>query len=312
MPTDNELPPPASRIPGPLVVGVCAVIALLVVALVAPAILQAREAARRTQSRNSLLQIGLALQNYHDTFTVFPPGGVFNEDGVAFHEWTTMIGPFLEVSPWYFVSNFHIPWDDPRVVDWFRSHNYPRYFVNPSLPSPIRPDGLVENHYAASQSILYRNSSVSIRDLKTGTTSRLMVADAFDKFLPVGCPYGWRDARLGLGKHPDGFGCKVRDVTQCLMADGRVITVSADVDHRVLQELAGPPESQPNSRSVERITEYPLLDTSKIWKNELYFPDPEFPKVVGIHRTSPDGKTVLNLAMERVPGTQISDVGSNQ
>jgi hypothetical protein len=139
-----------------------------------------------------------------------------------------------------------------------------------------------------------------------------MVADAFDKFLPVGCPYGWRDARLGLGKHPDGFGCKVRDVTQCLMADGRVITVSADVDHRVLQELAGPPESQPNSRSVERITEYPLLDTSKIWKNELYFPDPEFPKVVGIHRTSPDGKTVLNLAMERVPGTQISDVGSNQ
>lgn len=69
---------------------VIAIIGVLV-ALLLPAVQSAREAARRTQCGNHLKQIGLAVQNYHDTFQYIPPSRMDTRETVFL-----LLLPFLE------------------------------------------------------------------------------------------------------------------------------------------------------------------------------------------------------------------------
>lgn len=89
---------------------VIAIIAILI-ALLLPAVQQAREAARRTQCRNHLKQLGLAWHNYHDVFNTFPPGyvadivptstGTLATSEVGLWTWGTLILPYMDQAPMY-------------------------------------------------------------------------------------------------------------------------------------------------------------------------------------------------------------------
>lgn len=120
---------------------VIAIIAILV-ALLLPAVQQAREAARRTQCKNNLKQLGLALHNYHDVHMVFPPGGTmspnttFDADGCANNPvtatgqnrskgapWTVHILPFLDQQSLYRTVDFNYDLDYISGTGSFRDED---------------------------------------------------------------------------------------------------------------------------------------------------------------------------------------------
>jgi prepilin-type N-terminal cleavage/methylation domain-containing protein len=96
---------------------VIAIIAILI-ALLLPAVQQAREAARRTQCKNNLKQIGLALHNYHDVHGVFPPLKTWDNgldcptggnswSNMGGFSWRVFILPYMDQAPTYNLFNFN-------------------------------------------------------------------------------------------------------------------------------------------------------------------------------------------------------------
>lgn len=110
---------------------VIAIIAILV-SLLLPAVQQAREAARRTQCKNNLKQLGLALHNYHDVHRAFPSGWIAVDNGVqSAHDglngagWGTMILPYIEQAPLYNLFDANLAIHDPANI----------VFINNVLPA---------------------------------------------------------------------------------------------------------------------------------------------------------------------------------
>jgi len=193
---------------------VIAIIAVLV-SLLLPAVQQAREAARRTQCRNNLKQIGLALHNYHDAFNSFPMGycaGMPWVDGATDTAngwgWSALILPQLDQAPLYSQLNFSLPVQNSTGIQT----SIPAYLC----PSDITPNGpvAIKNgagstltsaavcSYAAvtggdesdvcvgyipststasvgttALGVFYRNSSVRMADIIDGTTHTILVGE---------------------------------------------------------------------------------------------------------------------------------------
>ncbi len=75
---------------------VIAIIAVLI-SLLLPAVQQAREAARRSQCKNNLKQIGLAIQNFHEVKGTLPSSRL----GPQHASWVVQILPYIDQTPLY-------------------------------------------------------------------------------------------------------------------------------------------------------------------------------------------------------------------
>lgn len=91
---------------------VIAIIAVLI-SLLLPAVQQSREAARRSQCRNNLKQIVLAMHNFEGSFTYLPYGDRLNDSNTNKVGPGVQILPYVDQAPLYAQYNFLLNWYDP-------------------------------------------------------------------------------------------------------------------------------------------------------------------------------------------------------
>lgn len=190
-----------------------AIIAVLI-ALLLPAVQQARESARRAQCRNNLKQIGLALHNYHENHRCFPIGNVPG----TFFTFQSMILPQLDQTPLYDRINFNFagncfdwkatlpPNNDPGAVPVavFGCPSDPnagtKTFTASGVHVPTDYLGVSGTTPVDFDGALFSGSRTSFRDFTDGTSTTLL---AGERGIPATLDHGWPVCAYGVNGDGD-------------------------------------------------------------------------------------------------------------
>ena len=171
---------------------VIAIIAILI-ALLLPAVQQAREAARRMQCTNHLKQLGLAVHNYHDNFGTLPCIG-----GYALKGWGLfpMMLPQLDQSPLYHSMNFNDKVECATV-------NPIRQTVLTVLHCPSDPGQVVKLGFSPNSGCASGPSTPddAVNQLWLGASTNYVgnYGDSYNNSFPASEPYGGDNARVNYG-----------------------------------------------------------------------------------------------------------------
>lgn len=251
---------------------VLGVIALLV-ALLLPAVQQARSAARGVQCRNNLKQIGLALHNYHSTHNGFPIGHV----PAKMWTWQSMTLPYLDLGALYdrigydspedcFTANFLLGPDDPGavIVPVFQCPSDPnadRVYTEElgiGVHTPTNYLGVAGADASSKDGTFYLGSFIRLRDIADGESTTIAAAE---RGIPGSLQFGWllcgagepkwtgyMDSHLSVQpgisrgseaeEHRDHFWSWHTGGTHVLLADGAARFVSESIDSTTVVRLA--------------------------------------------------------------------------
>lgn len=205
---------------------VIAIIAVLI-ALLLPAVQQAREAARRSQCKNNLKQLGLAIQNYESSTTVFPPSstsgfnmGVWNYGSLTppdnhLHSFASLILPYIDQGNLYNTLNYNLSALDvlnrpaaAQVIPVYKCPSYAgRTFSAEAAYVAMSPNFAIRNYMALgaktvlglagavpADGIIYPRSKTGFRDIIDGSSNTILLAETREQDAAV-----WLDGSCAAG-----------------------------------------------------------------------------------------------------------------
>lgn len=237
-------------------------VSAVLIALLLPAVQQAREAARRTQSKNNLKMIGLAMHNFHDTWNGFPQGTIPNKKlkPEERQSWAVSILPYLDQAALYNQMGVNLreskQWDADELQESIQV-KIPA-FINPSQPvgfeagepatidyagwAGVGVDAPTEKCAAKKKGIFGYDRVTGIRDIVDGTSNTVMVSDVVSDSRGPWAQGGSATIRALTSKPyvngEDGIGSPHVGGFHVLMADGSVRFVSQNISPDTLEALA--------------------------------------------------------------------------
>ncbi|HQX51054.1 MAG TPA: DUF1559 domain-containing protein [Planctomycetaceae bacterium] len=200
------------------------------IALLLPAVQQAREAARRTQDMNSLKMIGLALHNYHDANGKFPARANYGTSGNALLSWRVHLLPYLDQKKLY--EQFHLdePWDSEHNLTLL--DRIPNVYQSKSLSDPKKTVFVTAD---GPGTMMEGKAGTGLRDVTDGTSNTIFVMEANPENAvlwtqPEDLPFDPQSPGIGLGQfRTQGF--------QALFADGSVRLIANKIADESLRNL---------------------------------------------------------------------------
>jgi hypothetical protein len=204
--------------------------------LVWPQIHGAAEASRRSQCKQNLKQIGLALHVYHHEYGCFPPAYAADAAGHPIHSWRVLILPYLddECQELHAKYKFSEPWDGPsnrKLLD-----QRPAVFTCPTRLAA----GRQSTAYAAifgPQCVFRGADPVSLKEITDISSDTMLIADVTEVEIPWTKPED-----IDIAQHPkagDRFGLSSDHIPgfQAVFADGGVHFMNTSLDQATFDAL---------------------------------------------------------------------------
>jgi type II secretory pathway pseudopilin PulG len=244
----------------------------ILIGMMVPAVMGAREAARRATCLHNLFQIGVALNNYQSAHDMLPPGttdkhGPIHSVPQGYQMgWMVQILPYIDENVVFQHIDLSVGAYDPKNAV-ARAVNISE-FTCPSA-DPVRNGRPPVSNYAGCQNdveapidvdnhgVLFLNSHISRKDVTDGLSRTLYVGEKLTDKGDLGWMSGTRATLRNTGSVPQwgaldatspdpaekndlwvgGFASEHPDICNYLFGDGRTDSLSDHIDMKVFQQL---------------------------------------------------------------------------